>query len=73
MLVRDVPAHGLVRGNPARLVGFVGKSGHPLQRVISSVDETHVLLRCEQSGEELRVAPGDWARVVGDAGKGARE
>jgi acetyltransferase-like isoleucine patch superfamily enzyme len=31
VVVRDVPAHALVVGVPARQVGWVGKSGRPLQ------------------------------------------
>lgn len=30
VVVRDVPAHALVVGVPARRVGWVGRSGHPL-------------------------------------------
>lgn len=29
-VVKDVPAHALVVGNPARRIGWVGKAGHPL-------------------------------------------
>lgn len=65
VVTRSVPAHGLVRGNPARLVGFVGKSGYVLHRVLDPLrrpgDETNVLLRCERTGEEVRVPLGDWS------------
>lgn len=30
-VTRNVPPHGLVRGNPAQLVGWVDASGHPLR------------------------------------------
>ncbi|HEV2239363.1 MAG TPA: acyltransferase [Ktedonobacterales bacterium] len=33
VVTRDVPAHGLVLGNPARLRGYVCRSGHPLEGV----------------------------------------
>ena len=31
VVVKDVPAHALVAGVPARRIGWVGKSGHPLE------------------------------------------
>jgi acetyltransferase-like isoleucine patch superfamily enzyme len=33
VVTRDVPQHGLVLGNPARLRGYVCRSGHPLEDV----------------------------------------
>jgi UDP-2-acetamido-3-amino-2,3-dideoxy-glucuronate N-acetyltransferase len=33
VVTRDVPAHGLVLGNPARLRGYVCRGGHPLPDV----------------------------------------
>jgi len=30
VVIRDVPAHALVAGNPAKRVGWVGKTGHRL-------------------------------------------
>jgi hypothetical protein len=32
VVVRDVPAHALVAGVPARRVGWVGEAGHRLER-----------------------------------------
>ena len=32
VVIRDVPDHALVAGNPARRIGWVGRAGHPLQR-----------------------------------------
>ena len=31
VVTRDVPDHALVYGNPARVVGFVDRTGHPLK------------------------------------------
>lgn len=58
VVTRDVPRHGLVRGNPARLVGFVGKSGHALE--LAERCGERVLLRCPRSGEELSVQASEW-------------
>ena len=44
VVVRDVPAHGLVIGNPATQVGWVGRSGHRL-----IVENEH--WRCPTTGE----------------------
>jgi len=43
VVTKDVPAHGLVVGNPARLIGFVCRCGHRL-------DETGT---CPACGEVL--------------------
>lgn len=43
-VIRDVPAHALVVGSPARRVGWVGHAGVPLERV----DDT--TWRCPESG-----------------------
>jgi len=32
VVTHDVPAHGLVKGNPAVLYGYVGKDGRPIQK-----------------------------------------
>lgn len=58
VVTRDVPAHGLVRGNPARLVGFVGRAGFTLELVARRGE--HVLLRCPKTGEVLEVPTRDW-------------
>jgi UDP-2-acetamido-3-amino-2,3-dideoxy-glucuronate N-acetyltransferase len=47
MVTKSVPAHGLVLGNPARLAGYVGRCGHPLQ--IDPFDSS--IGRCERCGE----------------------
>jgi UDP-2-acetamido-3-amino-2,3-dideoxy-glucuronate N-acetyltransferase len=54
----DVPPHGLVRGNPGRLAGFVCTRGHSLapsgtQR-IDSVSET--IWACPQCRERLHIS-----------------
>ncbi len=59
VVTRDVPAHGLVRGNPARLVGFVGTAGFALQLVEERAD--CVVFVCPRSGERVQVSVRDYA------------
>lgn len=47
VVTRDVPAHGLVVGNPARLLGYVCSSGHRLTNASGSG------WRCPTCGEEV--------------------
>ncbi len=54
VVTRDVPAHGLVVGNPARLVGFVCKCGHPLREEVRRTDSA-VIFRCSECSEETSV------------------
>lgn len=55
VVTRDVPAHGLVVGNPARLVGYVCKCGYPLSNEVSK-DEKSTTMRCSKCGSEIRIA-----------------
>jgi acetyltransferase-like isoleucine patch superfamily enzyme len=48
VVIRDVPDHALVAGNPARKVGWVGKDGARLRRAGDG------LWVCETSGETYR-------------------
>jgi UDP-2-acetamido-3-amino-2,3-dideoxy-glucuronate N-acetyltransferase len=56
VVVRDVAAHALVAGVPARQVAWVGRSGHRL------VDEGHGGLVCPTTGERYREVDGELAR-----------
>lgn len=58
VVTRDVPDFALVMGVPARQMGWVGKSGKPLQRVTDdifscSVDRSKYRLRADGSLEEM--------------------
>ncbi len=55
VVTKDVPDQGLVRGNPARLVGFVSKAGYPMKVTEGGLGAEQVTLSCERSGEALSV------------------
>lgn len=61
VVTRDVPAHGLVYGNPARLHGYVSPAGHTL--VQAGEDGDKVVLRCPHTGFELRVPRAEGSAV----------
>jgi UDP-2-acetamido-3-amino-2,3-dideoxy-glucuronate N-acetyltransferase len=54
VVTRDVPPHGLVYGNPARLRGFVCYCGRPLRKIIKK-DEKYVIYKCEYCGREVKI------------------
>lgn len=58
VVTSDVKAFSMVRGVPARHVGWVGRSGLPLRLV-------GVTYKCPQTGEEYREEGGDLALVAG--------
>lgn len=58
VVVRDVPDHALVAGNPARQIGWVGRSGHRLREVDG-------LLVCPVTSEAYRL-DGDGLVSAGD-------
>jgi len=63
VVTRDVPDHGLVVGNPARLVGFVCFCGRPL-RDIKSMDERSVVYVCSRCGKEVVVKRESYERML---------
>ena len=50
VVTKDVPAHGLVVGNPARLLGFVCRCGNRLELVEG---DTHKCPRCHEQYHQL--------------------
>lgn len=54
VVTRDVPAYGLVVGNPARLVGYVCKCGQPLTEVIRR-DREETKMKCSKCHEEISI------------------
>ncbi|HET89936.1 MAG TPA: N-acetyltransferase [Chloroflexi bacterium] len=62
---RDVPDHGLVWGNPARLRGFVCACGAQLEATQDGEqDEETALLRCPTCGDVVRVNKTDWEKIT---------
>ncbi|MHA1576424.1 MAG: acyltransferase [Candidatus Thorarchaeota archaeon] len=62
VVTRDVPAHGLVVGNPAKLVGFVCKCGQPIKDETSR-DNQNVTLHCAACGLDTKIAISDYEKV----------
>ncbi len=62
VVTRDVPDHGLVFGNPARLRGFVSPAGHTL--VLDSEGADAVVLRCPQTDFTLRLTPSQYGALT---------
>ncbi|MHA1960686.1 MAG: acyltransferase [Candidatus Thorarchaeota archaeon] len=63
VVTKDVPDHGLVVGNPARLVGFVCKCGRPAQKEIGRTDE-FVTLWCDQCESDVLIPLEDYKKKV---------
>jgi hypothetical protein len=65
VVTRDVPDHGLVYGNPARLHGFVCACGQRLRRANGQdwIEET-VKMTCPACERTVAVPRSDHARLV---------
>ncbi|MDF1538409.1 MAG: acyltransferase [Candidatus Thorarchaeota archaeon] len=63
VVTRDVPANGLVVGNPARLIGFVCTCGKPLNEVISK-NEKIVVLLCSPCDEQVMIPTETYEKKV---------
>lgn len=58
VVTRDVPAHGLVYGNPARLHGFVCACGAQLKK--ESIQGENVLAKCPDCGKTISIQKNTW-------------
>ncbi len=68
VVTRDVPPHGLVYGNPARLRGFVCYCGRKLERVLRFTADS-VVFKCDHCGESVEVPLRDYVRMVAESSR----
>ncbi|HSH05938.1 MAG TPA: acyltransferase [Anaerolineae bacterium] len=60
VVTHDVPDYGIVRGNPARLVGFVSPAGHPLTYDRIEGDQ---VIATSSAGESISIPLTIWQKV----------
>jgi acetyltransferase-like isoleucine patch superfamily enzyme len=60
LVTRDIPDHGLVVGQPARLVGFVCRCGEPLFRFPADEPPDHSQATCAACGETGSIRDRQW-------------
>ena len=60
VVTKDVPAHGLVYGNPAQLHGFVCACGEIMQK--ESQTATAVTAKCPKCGRTVEISNQDWEK-----------
>lgn len=58
VVAKEVPAFGLVYGNPAELKGYVCYCGRLLKKIIGE-DASKTTLRCEACGKEIEISRRD--------------
>ncbi len=61
VVTRDVPAHGLAYGNPARLRGFVCACGVPMRRECQ--DDEVITAKCPKCNRTIQISARDWERL----------
>ena len=61
VVTKDVPAYGLVYGNPARLHGFVCPCGAQLEKQHDSMES--ISARCPKCGQEIQIPKKDWELI----------
>jgi UDP-2-acetamido-3-amino-2,3-dideoxy-glucuronate N-acetyltransferase len=59
VVTKDVPAYGLVIGNPARHVGWMSEYGHRLEF------DNNDIAACPESGEKYRIKEGIVEKLIG--------
>lgn len=68
VVTRDVPAHGLVHGNPARLRGFVCFCGRKLRKIVRFTSSSAVF-KCDSCGQAVEVSLQDYERMIIESSK----
>ena len=63
VVTKDVPAFGLVYGNPSRLKGFVCYCGRKLEEKIGE-DEEGITFKCAHCGKEVKIRREDYERYL---------
>jgi acetyltransferase-like isoleucine patch superfamily enzyme len=58
VVTKDIPAHGLVFGNPARLHGFVCACGDALQKIEENGD--FIVAKCSGCSQTIHISKKDW-------------
>ena len=61
VVTKNVPAHGLVYGNPAKIHGFVCFCGEMLHE--EKRDKIMVLAQCGKCSRSTKIAISDWERI----------
>ncbi|MCK4763604.1 MAG: N-acetyltransferase [Candidatus Aminicenantes bacterium] len=70
VVTKDVPAHALMAGNPARLIGFICKCARKLAEVNREIAENGepaagaVKMRCAPCGLEVDIDPGTYQKMI---------
>ena len=65
VVTKDVPPHGLVMGNPARLRGFACYCGRTLKdEDITARDGDHVFYNCPHCGREVKITKENYERYL---------
>jgi acetyltransferase-like isoleucine patch superfamily enzyme len=61
VVTNDVPAYGLVYGNPARLHGFVCTCGTKLEK--ETQKGKNVLAKCPKCNQQIEIPISDWEKI----------
>ena len=61
VVTKDVPAHGLVYGNPARLHGFVCACGEITEK--ESQNDKGVTVKCPKCSRSMEITNQDWEKL----------